>query len=193
MRRLTVRNALAIAEALGRTLVLPSARCYCDKIWNNLNACRAPGAETFVLPYDCPMDHIYDLPAWFKSDASGEARRPFRSPGFLNDPRLSQELRDRSATVRVRVGREKYEARARETAAGDSASGVSDPRDHVEKRAAPSTPSFPRVRPIGVQRGHAPCRPMCVFPSYFRPPCEWTGLLRRRRRRRVSKQRGCLA
>ena len=119
LRRLTVRNALAIAEALGRTLVLPSARCYCDKIWNNLNACRAPGAETFVLPYECPMDHIYDLPAWFKSDASGEARRPFRSPGFLQDPRLSQELKDRSATVRVRVGREKYEARA--TAAVDAA------------------------------------------------------------------------
>ena len=39
LRRVTVRNALALADALGRTLVLPSARCFCDKIWNNLNAC----------------------------------------------------------------------------------------------------------------------------------------------------------
>ena len=112
LRRATVRNALAVAEALGRTLVLPSARCYCDKIWNNLNACRAPGAETFVLPYDCPMDHIYDLPAWFARDASGEARRPFRSPGFLTDARLSDDLKDRGSTARVRVGRDAYEARA---------------------------------------------------------------------------------
>ena len=45
LRRVTVRNAMALAEALGRTLVLPKARCYCDKIWNNLNACRAPGTH----------------------------------------------------------------------------------------------------------------------------------------------------
>ena len=37
LRRETVRNALALASALGRILVLPAARCYCDKIWNNLN------------------------------------------------------------------------------------------------------------------------------------------------------------
>ena len=129
LRRVTVRNALAIAEALGRTLVLPSALCYCDKIWNNLNACRAPGAETFVLPYDCPMDHIYDLPGWFRPDASGEARRPFRSPGFLTDARLSDDLKDRNATVRVRVGRDAYEARAAAAADATTRATGGDPTD----------------------------------------------------------------
>ena len=73
---MTVRNALALADALGRTLVLPSARCFCDKIWNNLNACRARRAV--ALPYACPMDHIYDLPAWFKE---GPVRRTARHDG----------------------------------------------------------------------------------------------------------------
>ena len=82
LRRETVRNALALASALGRILVLPAARCYCDKIWNNLNACRARGSETFRLPYACPMDHIYDLPRWFRDDMP-----PFREPGFLRRAR----------------------------------------------------------------------------------------------------------
>jgi hypothetical protein len=129
LRRVTVRNALALADALGRTLVLPSARCFCDKIWNNLNACRAPGAETFALPYACPMDHIYDLPAWFKEgDANGEARRPFRAPGFLTDERLSEDLRDRGATVRVRVRRDAYEARAARAEDETARATAGDPR-----------------------------------------------------------------
>ena len=129
---MTVRNALALADALGRTLVLPSARCFCDKIWNNLNACRAPGAETFALPYACPMDHIYDLPAWFKEgpgQTNGEARRPFRSPGFLTDERLSDDLRDRTNTVRVRVRRDAYERARRELTIPRARATAGDPRD----------------------------------------------------------------
>ena len=98
LRRETVRNALALASALGRILVLPAARCYCDKIWNNLNACRAPGSETFRLPYACPMDHIYDLPRWFRDDMP-----PFREPGFLRDARVPEEVR--ASTGRVVVDR----------------------------------------------------------------------------------------
>ena len=97
LRRLATRNALALAKALGRILVLPAARCYCDKIWNNLNACRAPGAETFELPYACPMDHIYDLPSWFSRDFPAE----FREPGFLEDARVPDEVRNDVARVAV--------------------------------------------------------------------------------------------
>ena len=89
LRRMTVRNGLALAKALGRILVLPTARCYCDKIWNNLNACRAPGAEQFKLPYECPMDHIYDLPSWFH----GNEMPDFREPGFLEDPRVPDSVK----------------------------------------------------------------------------------------------------
>lgn len=89
LRRMSVRNGLALAKTLGRILVLPTARCYCDKIWNNLNACRAPGAEQFKLPYACPMDHIYDLPSWF----GGRGMPDFREPGFLEDSRVPDAVK----------------------------------------------------------------------------------------------------
>ena len=64
LRRETVRNA---SRWRPRSVELvPRRRCYCDKIWNNLNAV-APGSETFRLPYARPMDHIYDLPR-FRDD-----------------------------------------------------------------------------------------------------------------------------
>lgn len=93
LRRTTIRNALALARSLNRILILPAARCYCDKIWNNLNACRAPGAESFTLPYACPMDHIYDLPSWFNPGMP-----EFREPGFLDDPRVP-------AAIKTSIGR----------------------------------------------------------------------------------------
>ena len=112
LRRLATRNALALAKALGRILVLPAARCYCDKIWNNLNACRAPGAETFELPYACPMDHIYDLPSWFSRDFPAE----FHEPGFLEDARSRTRSETTSrgrggARPRTRTGRGRRAAR----------------------------------------------------------------------------------
>lgn len=63
LRRRTVRNLLAAARALNRTAVLPRALCYCDKMWNNLQACRAAGAWAMPLPFECPMDHLYLVPA----------------------------------------------------------------------------------------------------------------------------------
>ncbi|ACO61836.1 glycosyltransferase family 77 protein [Micromonas commoda] len=99
LRRTTIRNALALARALNRILVLPEARCYCDKIWNNLNACRAPGAESFKLPYACPMDHIYDLPSWFNPGMPD-----FREPGFLDDPRVPDAIK--ASVGRVVVDRD---------------------------------------------------------------------------------------
>lgn len=62
LRRRTVRNLLAAARALNRTAVLPRALCYCDKMWNNLQFCRAAGAWAMPLPFECPMDHLYLVP-----------------------------------------------------------------------------------------------------------------------------------
>jgi hypothetical protein len=130
LRRVTVRNALALADALGRTLVLPSARCFCDKIWNNLNACRAPGAETFALPYACPMDHIYDLPRWF--DDVGRGVLPdFREPGFLSDARVPSEVRaSRGRIVVDRAG----DARAGYPAWSSGGGGDAEAEDVVRLR-----------------------------------------------------------
>jgi len=102
VRRETVRNLLALGKLLDRTVILPEPRCYCDKIWNNLNGCRAPGAEKFVLPYSCPMDHLYDLPSWFRSGLK------FREPGFLADSRVPDSVRN--DIIRVNVERRKNSA-----------------------------------------------------------------------------------
>jgi len=47
------------------------------------------------LPFDCPADHIINLPRWF----SGDLPIAFREPGFLTDPRLSPAIK--SSWVRV--------------------------------------------------------------------------------------------
>jgi hypothetical protein len=96
LRRVSIRNGLALAKALGRIFVLPPARCYCDKIWNTLKGCRALGAATSHLPFECPMDHIYTLPHWFSLDVD------FRPAGFLEDERFPAKYRE--DVIHVRVG-----------------------------------------------------------------------------------------
>jgi hypothetical protein len=84
LRRRSVRNLLAVARSLGRIPVLPRALCYCDKMWNNLHACRAPGGEAMALPFECPMDHIFNVPHWALRNVS------FREAGFLDHSHLRQ-------------------------------------------------------------------------------------------------------
>ena len=95
LRRVSIRNGLALAKALGRTFVLPPARCFCDKIWNTLKGCRALGAETAHLPFECPMDHIYSVEHWFKYNVD------FRPAGFLEDDRVPLRVKD--DVVRVKI------------------------------------------------------------------------------------------
>ena len=73
--------------------VLPRTVCYCDKLWNNLVACRAAGAESMPLPFECPMDHIFNVPHWIASNVS------FREAGFLEHSRLRRFV----TWARVRV------------------------------------------------------------------------------------------
>ena len=95
LRRVSIRNGLALAKALGRTFVLPPARCFCDKIWNTLKGCRALGAETAHLPFECPMDHIYSVEHWFKYGVD------FRPAGFLEDDRVPSRVKN--DVVRVKI------------------------------------------------------------------------------------------
>lgn len=65
-----LRDALALAVALGRTLVLPRRVCYCDKLWAGsddiLNTkCMYPGSQDHsFLPFACPMDHWLSPHSW---------------------------------------------------------------------------------------------------------------------------------
>jgi hypothetical protein len=95
LRRRSVRSLLAAARALCRVPVLPRALCYCDKLWNNLHGCRGPGAEAMPLPFECPMDHIFNVPHWAMQNVS------FREAGFLDNPRVRERARDSWARVLV--------------------------------------------------------------------------------------------
>ena len=65
-----LRDALALALALNRTLVLPRWTCFCDRMWaasDDLFAfgCMYPGSQAGqFLPFACPMDHVLSPRAW---------------------------------------------------------------------------------------------------------------------------------
>ena len=98
-RRIVIAEAIAVALALGRILILPKAWCYCDKLWNNLFGCRAPGAEHHAtLPFVCPLDHIFDPGSLFDPDVQVVG---MREHNFLENPRVPEEVRQSLARVRV--------------------------------------------------------------------------------------------
>ena len=93
---------MAVAFALDRILILPTAWCYCDKIWNNIIGCRAPGSEhQATLPFVCPLDHIFDPQSLFDSDRQMIS---FREHNFLDNPRVPDAIRNNIARIRVLRG-----------------------------------------------------------------------------------------
>eukprot|EP00958_Prasinococcus_capsulatus_P001137 scaffold104_cov375-Prasinococcus_capsulatus_cf.AAC.16 len=59
------RNAMAVAMALGRTLVMPPFVCGYDRWWAPHYG-RIPGSYP-DLPFVCPMDHVLDLPGLLRT------------------------------------------------------------------------------------------------------------------------------
>ncbi len=54
-----IRSAMAVATALGRTLVIPALWCGADRWWAPHNGI-IPGSA-LRLPFQCPLDHVLDL------------------------------------------------------------------------------------------------------------------------------------
>jgi hypothetical protein len=83
-----LRDALALARALRRTLVLPRWLCYCDRLWSPSDdifhfGCMYPGAQDGkFLPFVCPMDHVLSPTDW------EQAGQPYRDAAFLESSRL---------------------------------------------------------------------------------------------------------
>ena len=79
-----LRDALALATSLRRTLVLPRWTCYCDRLWSGSDdifhfGCMYPGAQDGkFVPFVCPMDHVLSPTAW---SAAGQ---PYRDAAFLD-------------------------------------------------------------------------------------------------------------
>ena len=68
-----LRDALALARALKRTLILPRWTCYCDRLWSGSDdifhfGCMYPGAQDAkFVPFVCPMDHVLSPTEWEKA------------------------------------------------------------------------------------------------------------------------------
>jgi len=95
-RRKTVRNLLAMAHLLNRTLIMPRMLCYVDHMWKEMRAGRFAGAYSMSLPFDCPMDYVFDLQRFFEN---APPQLNFREPEFLN--RLPPDLEQSRAFVHV--------------------------------------------------------------------------------------------
>ena len=68
LSRLVLRNAFALAYALGRALVLPRLWALCERHWWQLVDCRLPG-NPLPMPYEAPYDLLFSLEHWQKMDA----------------------------------------------------------------------------------------------------------------------------
>lgn len=91
-----LRDGLALAQALGRTLVLPHFTCYCDKVWaghdNVFNfAHMYPGAHADgnYMPFECPVDHVLQLSAWRKRGVAYRDARFAEAGGALSNKTLT--------------------------------------------------------------------------------------------------------
>ncbi len=99
-RAAVLRALLGVGKATGRAVILPRMLCYCDFMWKEMKACRVGGAESMRLPFDCPMDHALDTPVWFEHSLGVSVREP----NFLDNARVSQQLKASRATVALPRG-----------------------------------------------------------------------------------------
>jgi hypothetical protein len=86
-----LRDALALALALGRTLVLPRWTCYCDRLWSGSDdifhfGCMYPGSQDGkFVPFTCPMDHVLSPHAWAADPEQGLAATPYADAVLVED------------------------------------------------------------------------------------------------------------
>ena len=78
--RLVIRNALALAYVLGRSLVLPRLWALCERHWWQLVDCRIPGIEYLPMPYEAPYDLLFNMDNWH--DIQGVSLAATSSEGF---------------------------------------------------------------------------------------------------------------
>ncbi len=108
-RSKVMRALFGIGKALGREVILPRLLCYCDFMWKEMKACRVGGAESMRLPFDCPMDHVFDTPRFF-GDFKDGVETPnalgvgVREPEFLTNPRVPSRVSGSVVNVSIGTG-----------------------------------------------------------------------------------------
>ncbi|GMH43261.1 hypothetical protein BSKO_11183 [Bryopsis sp. KO-2023] len=99
-----IRNALAIAKVLKRTLIFNELWCGHDRWWNSHNGL-LPKVE-MELPFVCPLDYILDLKAMkpeqtAEYDPELEPYIDFRESSFLRNERLPASVRESEVRVEI--------------------------------------------------------------------------------------------
>ena len=129
-----LRDALALATALGRTLVLPRWTCYCDRLWSGSDdifhfGCMYPGAQDGkFVPFVCPMDHVLSPTAWkgqpYRDASFLDAHQTFRAAASMG-PSLAANLANAIVDLRV-LPRQTFDAQAASERAGALPTGTTD-------------------------------------------------------------------
>ncbi|KAK3247360.1 hypothetical protein CYMTET_43142 [Cymbomonas tetramitiformis] len=83
-----LRNALGVALALGRHLVLPKLMCGIDRVWFPHRGI-FPGSQ-LKLPFQCPVDHVIEIQAFVATRPA----YPVLEHSFLENPRTPDTLKN---------------------------------------------------------------------------------------------------
>ncbi|GBG80380.1 hypothetical protein CBR_g30748 [Chara braunii] len=86
-----IRQALAIASILNRTLIFPELWCRLDRLWYPHPGV-LPGTLT-SQPFRCPLDHVFEINHMLEAFPVNEfgPQIHFREYSFLSNPRVPQE------------------------------------------------------------------------------------------------------
>ena len=97
-RRRLILDAIGIAYALNRTLILPKSMCYCDKTWEPITSCWPYNVKRSIdFPFECPLDHIFDVERLIHS----QNFVPLKEHSYLANPKTSETIKDDQITVEV--------------------------------------------------------------------------------------------
>ena len=94
-QRQAVRDILGLAMAVDGVMVMPKFYCHCDRYWGFLSRCRMPMTPKMVLPFNCPMDSLYETQRWNKKNIK------FREHTFLSNPNVPESLKANRVRVSV--------------------------------------------------------------------------------------------
>ncbi|KAL1528538.1 hypothetical protein AB1Y20_009881 [Prymnesium parvum] len=121
-----MRALLAIGKATARDVILPRMLCYCDFMWKEMKNCRVGGAETMRLPFDCPMDHVFDTPLFFENSLGVGVREP----SFLQNARVPPNVS--GSIAKIDLPKAQTDKQLLRALAPHSSAGVLEIRDAVD-------------------------------------------------------------
>jgi hypothetical protein len=106
------RDALALARALGRTLLMSPLTCGYDRYWSGMPDGKIPGSALQLPIRPCPMDHLFELERFPEPDTL------FREWSLLDNERTPAAVKTSISVASLAELPQGRELRAALTAAG---------------------------------------------------------------------------